>query len=80
MAVQPGLCRTWSETQKTGFLTTRLNLLIELNECQCSVLHGVQRNMILVVSFFIFFSIFLFCFVVAIFDLVHDVKAIFYLP
>ena len=23
-AVQPGLCRTWSETQKTGFLTTRL--------------------------------------------------------
>ena len=24
MAVQPGLCRTWSETPKTGFLTTRL--------------------------------------------------------
>ena len=23
--VQPGLCRTWSETPKTGFLTTRLN-------------------------------------------------------
>ena len=23
MAVQPGLCRTWSETPKTGFLTTR---------------------------------------------------------
>ena len=23
-AVQPGLCRTWSETPKTGFLTTRL--------------------------------------------------------
>ena len=22
--VQPGLCLTWSETQKTGFLTTRL--------------------------------------------------------
>ena len=22
MAVQPGLCRTWSETLKTGFLTT----------------------------------------------------------
>ena len=21
---QPGLCRTWSETPKTGFLTTRL--------------------------------------------------------
>ena len=26
MAVQPGLCRTWSETPKTGFLRTRLNL------------------------------------------------------
>ena len=24
VAVQPGLCRTWSETRKTGFLTTRL--------------------------------------------------------
>ena len=24
VVVQPGLCRTWSETPKTGFLTTRL--------------------------------------------------------
>ena len=24
IAVQPGLCRTWSETPKTGFLTMRL--------------------------------------------------------
>ena len=24
VAVQPGLCGTWSETPKTGFLTTRL--------------------------------------------------------
>ena len=24
VAVQPGMCRTWSETQKTGFLITRL--------------------------------------------------------
>ena len=24
VAVQPGLCRTWSETPKTGFLITRL--------------------------------------------------------
>ena len=24
VAVQPGLCETWSEAQKTGFLTTRL--------------------------------------------------------
>ena len=26
MAVQPCLCGTWSETPRTGFLTTRLNL------------------------------------------------------
>ena len=26
VAVQPGLCRTWSEIPKTGFLTTRLIL------------------------------------------------------
>ena len=26
MVVHPGLCRTWSETPKTGFLTTRLIL------------------------------------------------------
>ena len=25
VVLQPGLCRTWSETPKTGFLTTRLN-------------------------------------------------------
>ena len=25
VTVQPGLCRTWSETSKTGFLRTRLN-------------------------------------------------------
>ena len=24
VAIQPGLCRTWSETLKTGFLVTRL--------------------------------------------------------
>ena len=28
MAVQPGLCGTWSETPKTDFLTTRLILKI----------------------------------------------------
>ena len=26
VGVQPGLCQTWSETSKTGFLTTRLYL------------------------------------------------------
>ena len=29
VAVQPGLCRTWSETPKTGFLITRLIMLVE---------------------------------------------------
>ena len=30
VAVQPGLCGTWSETPKTGFPTTRLILLLTL--------------------------------------------------
>ena len=30
MAAQPGLCRTWSKTPKTGFLTTRLRCHTEL--------------------------------------------------
>ena len=29
MVVQPGLCGTWSETPKTGFLTTRLILFLQ---------------------------------------------------
>ena len=32
VAVQPGLCRTWSETPKTGFLTTRLKFVGEKDE------------------------------------------------
>ena len=31
VAVQPGLCGTWSETPKTGFLTTRLILYRHVN-------------------------------------------------
>ena len=41
---------------------------------------GVQCRMVLVVNFFDFFFNFYFCFVVAIFDLVHNVEAIFHLP
>ena len=29
VVVQPGLCGTWSETPKTGFLTTRLKLPLQ---------------------------------------------------
>ena len=31
VAVQTGLCRTWSETLKTGFLTTRLKFKLHAN-------------------------------------------------
>ena len=44
-----------------------------------SMLHGVQRRMISVVSYFVFLEIFIFCFVVVICDLVHDVETIFHL-
>ena len=38
---------------------------------------GVQRRMVLVVSFFVFLKLFFFfCFVVAILDLVHDAESI----
>ena len=43
------------------------------------VLHGVHRRMISVDNFFVFFEIIIFCFVVAICDLVHDVETIFHL-
>ena len=29
VVVQPGLCQTWSETPKTGFLRTRLKLSMQ---------------------------------------------------
>ena len=41
--------------------------------------HGVQRRMISVDNFFVFVEIIMFCFVVAIFDLGHDVENIFHL-
>ena len=41
--------------------------------------HGVQRRTISVVIFFVFFEITIFCFVVAICDLVHDMETIFHL-
>ena len=35
VAVQPGLCRTWLETPKTGFLTTRLICCCFINNTSC---------------------------------------------
>ena len=32
VGLQPGLCHTWSETPKTGFLTTRLVFISDLSE------------------------------------------------
>ena len=43
---------------------------------QLFIIHGVQRRMISVVIFFRIFEIIIFCFVVAICDLVHDVETI----
>ena len=43
-------------------------------------LHGVQRRMISVDNFFVFFRSLFFCFVVAICDLVHAVEAMYDLP
>ena len=41
VAVQQGLCETWSETPKTGFLTMRLNLCTSSSVRTSS---GVQHN------------------------------------
>ena len=40
----------------------------------------VQRRMVLLVNCFVFFELKDFCFVVAIFDQVHNMEDIFYLP
>ena len=49
----------------------RLRQYVCLNTTQ-----GVQCRVALVVHFFVFLQLFLFCFVAAIFDLVHAVDAI----
>ena len=69
--------------QKTTESQLRYNVLSE-NATTCTDLpfclkHGVQRKMISVDNFFHIFEIIIFCFVVAICDLVHDVKTIFHL-
>ena len=51
--VQPGLCRTWSETPKTGFLRTRLICLPTLAEGRHNLTVGLSHPYQLHVSFFI---------------------------
>ena len=47
---QPGLCRTWSETLKTCFLTTRLILILTLISSQVSFLSNTMNSLPLYVS------------------------------
>ena len=71
----------------TGYFLTlktqSVKHVIELMfKCQISPdhpTHGVQRRMISVDNFFRIFEIIIFCFVVALCDLVHDVETIFHL-
>ena len=46
VAVQPGLCRTWSETPKTGFFTTRLKYrpCIVSTSCTGSHIESSMQN------------------------------------
>ena len=43
VAVQPGLCRTWSETPKTGFLTTRLKAYV-VGTCNNSLGEAIRMD------------------------------------
>ena len=47
VAVQPSLCRTWSETPKTGFLTTRLKYQSDKTTTKCAYNHSrlCKRNL-----------------------------------
>ena len=45
VAVQPGLCRTWSETPKTGFLTSRLMYMYySFNHPKCFGKLNLKKN------------------------------------
>ena len=46
MVVQPGLCGTWSDTPKTGFLTTRLKPLLQLKGCPSEDVSKEAEDMI----------------------------------
>ena len=42
VAVQPGLCQTWSETPKTGFLTTRLKYMSLVTRKPVLDIHSIK--------------------------------------
>ena len=49
VVVQPSLCGTWSETPKTGFLTTQLNLSnIPVTEDTSSLLFSSKRTFLMI--------------------------------
>ena len=64
VVVQPGLCRTWSETPKTGFLTMRLKLCVLLcstsylitQTCPCNILQYFTAVKIVFFFFFFFYN------------------------
>ena len=65
----------------TCLLYNRTFWLVSVDECPSSKglfnSHRVQRRMISVVNFFLIFEIIIFCFAVAICDLVHTVEAMY---
>ena len=61
-------------------ISMRICSLISIFVVQFLPIHGVQSRMISVVNFFRIFEINIFCFVVAICDLVHAVEAMYGLP
>ena len=55
MAAQPGLCQTWSETRKTGFLTSQLICFLK---SQCLISSVLGLILFINVLIFTFLSIF----------------------
>ena len=67
----------FSFLKRNWFLLTMI-LTLKLFDMQTK--HGVQHRMISVDNFFCIFEIIIFCFVVAICDLVHAVEVMYSLP
>ena len=57
----------------------QMNFLFTTKRLKVIPNHGVQRRVISVVIFFVFFDIIIFCLVVAICDQVHNEETIFHL-